>query len=110
MAIKVSNVTVIDNNKQLMNYVLDTREINSSTTASASGIHYVAKSSLTLNLPSSPSVGEVIGFSNQSNSRTCVLGRNGRRIMGLDENMVINVLYVPLKLQYSGSSMGWVFV
>ena len=49
----------------------------SANTTAVINTYYVATSNLTLTLPSSPASGSTIGFSNQSNTRICVINNNG---------------------------------
>jgi hypothetical protein len=109
MAIKVQGTTVIDDSRTLENYKLATQTISSNTTAE-SGSFYVATAEITLTLPSSPNVGDIVGFQNSSDTEACVIARNGNNILSLAEDMTVDALHVAVNLQYSGSSAGWVFV
>lgn len=109
MAIKISNTTVIDDSRKLTNFRLNPTEISIDTTATTGG-YYIANTSLTLTLPATPTIGDIVGFQNSSGTETCVINRNGSKIMALDENMTIDALYVPVTLQYTGTNQGWVFV
>ena len=108
MAIKISGTTVINDDRALLNHRLKTVPISANTSAN-NGLYYVATSSLTLTLPTSPSNGDLIGFSNQSNTTTCVLGRNSSNIQGLAEDLTVNQQHVAFVLQYAGAEKGWVF-
>lgn len=79
----------------------------SSNTAAVAGRLYVMTASLTLTLPSSPSIGDRVGFVNASGTSTCVVARNGARIMGLAENMTIDLDFSAETLVYTGASKGW---
>ena len=109
MAIKITNTTVIDDSRRLANYRLTTSVISASTTA-ITGTNYIATASLTLTLPASPTIGDVVGFQNSSNTTTCVISRNGTNIMSLAENMTVNQLNHAFMLQYVDATRGWVFV
>lgn len=110
MAIRISGVTVVDDNRRLTNYRLTTQYISSNTTA-VTGSSYVANTYIVLKLPDSAQTGDVIAFTNQSNFTNSVIDRNGTRIMGLQEDMFVNINYVPVKLQFSGeANVGWVLV
>ena len=87
----------------------NTSTISSNTTA-ATKTFYVLTSSLTLTLPASPTVGDYVGISNQSNTVTCVVGRNSEKIMNLAEDMTIDVIDAGLLLYYTGASRGWAVV
>jgi hypothetical protein len=108
MAIKISNTTVIDDSRKLTNFRVNPTEISVNTTATT-GSYYIANTSLTLTLPATPTVGDFVAFQNSSGTETCVIARNGSKIMTLEEDMTIDALYVPVVLQYSGSNQGWVF-
>jgi hypothetical protein len=86
-----------------------TSTISSNTTA-ATKTFYVLTSSLTLTLPATPTVGDYVGISNQSNTITCVVGRNSEKIMNLAEDMTIDVIDAGLLLYYTGASRGWAVV
>jgi len=61
---------------------------------------------ITMSLPSSPNVGELIKFANMDD-RATLLGRNGNNIMGLAEDMTLNVEQVSFDLVYVGPTAGW---
>lgn len=108
MAFKHLNTTVIDNNLKLSNYRVNTVVISTNTTATT-GTNYVATTALTLTLPASPVIGDVVGFQNSS-SGSCVIARNSQPIMSISEDMTIDVLHVALSLQYTDATRGWVFI
>jgi len=108
MAIKISNTTVIDDSRKLVNHRLTTSVITENTTA-VTGTNYIATASLTLTLPASPAAGDVVGFQNSSNTSTCVIARNGSNIMSLAEDLTIDSLNHALVLQYVDATRGWVF-
>jgi hypothetical protein len=83
--------------------------IGTNTTATA-GSAYVFTASLTLTLPASPVLGNVVQFSNMSGTTTCVIARNGKNIMGVAEDMTIDKLYVGGALMYTDATRGWVLV
>jgi hypothetical protein len=66
--------------------------------------------SLTLTLPATPSVGNVVGVSNLSGTTTCVIARNGEEIMNLAEDMTVDVVDAGFTLYYSGATYGWVLL
>ena len=109
MAIKVTGTTVIDDNRTLQNFRVDTEVISANTNAN-SGSYYVATAILTLTLPGSPSVGDTVGFSNPTINTTSIIARNGANIMGIAENMTFNKANTSVVLQYSGTDKGWVFI
>ena len=82
-------------------------EISTNTTAVANNL-YVLTASLTLTLPASPSVGDKVAVSNMSGTTTPVVARNGSLILGLAEDLTINVENISVEFIYSGATEGWV--
>lgn len=79
---------------------------SSSFTASQNSRYILTASGLTVTLPASPSDGawvELIGL-NISNT---TIARNGNNIMGLAENMVVDVPTFALKLVYISAQNDW---
>ena len=87
----------------------DVSVISADTNAAANTV-YVFTASLTLTLPASPSVGDSIKISNLSDVDTCVLGRNGNKIMGDAEDLTLDTASASFELIYSGSTKGWVII
>ena len=83
--------------------------ISNSTTA-VSGSVYVFTANLTLTLPASPEVGESIKISNRSGVATCVLGRNGNKILGAAADLTLDTASASFELIYSGTAQGWVII
>jgi hypothetical protein len=108
MAIQINGTSVIDNSRKLVNHRLTTSVISTGTTA-VTGTNYIATASLTLTLPATPTVGDVVGFQNSSNTTTCVIARNGVNIMSLAENMTVDRTNHAIVLQYVDATRGWVF-
>jgi len=85
--------------------------VTSNNTNATVGTIYVLTASLTLTLPSSPITGERIKISNRSGTTTCVVARNGNNIMGLAENLTLDVENIGITLVYSGNAtQGWVII
>jgi len=63
--------------------------INSNTNAVVNYL-YVLTANLTLTLPASPSSGDSIKISNRSGVETCVLARNGNKILGAAEDLTLD--------------------
>lgn len=83
--------------------------VSTSKTANLSTLH-VLISSVTLTLPSTPQVGSLVGVSNRSNTTTSVIGRNGSNIMGLAENLTVDILDAGFTLVYADATRGWVVI
>lgn len=90
------------------NFSENVQVISSNTTAVAFS-SYVLTASLTLSLPASPNPGDWVIVQNSSGTTTAVIGRNGRNIMSLAEDMTIDASFVSLTLTYADATRGWVF-
>ena len=71
---------------------------------------YVMTAYLILTLPPTPTAGDEVGVINRSGTTTCVIARNGSKIMGLAENMIVDKLNAPLTLRYIDATQGWILV
>ena len=87
----------------------DVQVISVDTNAAVNTL-YVFTASLTLTLPASPSSGDSIKISNLSDVATCVLGRNGNKIMGDAADLTLDTASASFELIYSGTSKGWVII
>lgn len=79
----------------------------STNTNAVVGYTYIVTASLTLTLPASPVSGDRITISNRSGAVTCVVARNGNRIMSLTEDMTIDLTNAAFSLVYSNATLGW---
>lgn len=109
MAIQVQGTTVIDDNRKLVNTRLNNSVISTNTSATA-GTYYIATASLTLTLPGSPTVGDVVGFSNQSGTITCVIARNGSNIMSAAQDLTVDKANSSFQLHYADATRGWIII
>ena len=82
--------------------------ISTNTTAVRSRT-YVFTATLTLDLPASPTAGDMVMFANRSATATPVIGRNGQNIMGLAENMTVDSVNYFGTLVYADATRGWIF-
>lgn len=107
-------------NKTLTSPIINTPTINtpvttenvqvvSTNTTAVRSITYVLTASITLTLPSTPSVGDWISVVNRSDTTTPVIARNNQNIMGLAEDMTLDVNFASIKLVYADATSGWVF-
>lgn len=65
---------------------------------------------VTITLPADPKIGDNIAFVDYAGTcgtNVCTINRNGKLIMGLAENLVIDISNAANTLIYSGSSYGW---
>ena len=87
----------------------DVQVISADTNAVVNTL-YVFTATLTLTLPASPALGDSIKISNLSDVATCVLGRNGNKIMGDAADLTLDTASASFELIYSGTSKGWVII
>lgn len=116
MAIKISGTTVINDSKQLdtgLDSVYD-RIYNSDISDGLLNRDFVRVTSagLTLTLPGNPTVGNEVAITVGNTSGGAVItdtiiARNSQKIMGLNEDLVIDIPYSSIKLLYTGSTYGW---
>ena len=66
----------------------------------------VTASGQTITLPASPSAGDEVIIS-VGNFTDTVIARNGSNIMGLAENITVDVAYVAMDLVYIDATRGW---
>lgn len=68
---------------------------------------YFIQGAITVTLPSSPAINDVVEVLPIDGVAGAILGRNGNLIMGLAEDMTIGIANTPVKLRYSNSTYGW---
>ena len=64
----------------------------------------------TITLPATPLVGDqisILDLASTFDTNNCTLNRNGNKIMGLTENLVLNVEDEAITLVYTGATFGW---
>lgn len=86
--------------------------ITSSQAATASNGYSCDTSggAITLTLPGSPAVGDVVAFTDGAgtfNTNALTFARNSLKIMGRSENMTVNTQYAGAQLVYDGATNGW---
>lgn len=115
MAIKISGNTVIDDSQNLTNIstfdstvtsAYDSVNAGGSVTLSNRQIRYVTSDLQTITLPSSPVPGNEVEII-VGNYIGVIISRNGKNIMGLAENMTIDLPYASVRLIYVDDSRGW---
>ena len=77
-------------------------------TNAENGTLYVLTADLTLTLPATPAVGNIVGVVNLSGTITPIVARNGEDIMNLAEDLTVDVVDANFTLTYSGATYGWV--
>ena len=85
-----------------------TQSVISTNTAATSGTYYLITATLTLTLPSSPSAGQYVAFSNISGTTTPVIARNSSNIMALAEDLTLDSAQARGTLVYTDATNGWV--
>ena len=88
---------------------------SSSITIAANDRYFVDTSggAKTITLPASPQVGDqvsIIDLAGTFDTNNCTIGRNGLKIMGLSENLVLAVEDTGITLVYTGIVYGWKLV
>lgn len=83
--------------------------INTSTTAVA-GCGYLLDANIVLTLPSSPTAGDRVFAQTYGSYLTASIGRGGQNIMGLAQDMTLDVAYARVELVYLDATRGWVIV
>ena len=86
--------------------------ITGDTTAEAGQKIFLDSSAgaFTVTLPSSPDDGEIIDFvdvGNTLDTNPVSLNRNGKRIMGLEDNLTLDTNLISLQMLYSNTELGW---
>jgi len=83
--------------------------VTSDITAEKDRIYVFEESTpYTLTLPLSPSNGDSILISNRSGITTNLIGRNGELIMGIAEDMELNIPPASFMFTYASGTQGWV--
>jgi hypothetical protein len=67
----------------------------------------ITADSITIDLPASPSAGWEVGINNTSTFANITIARNGQLLMGLSENMTLDVPYVTISLVFVNNTVGW---
>lgn len=88
----------------------NTVSVISTNTTAAKDTIYVMTNSLVLTLPSAPAAGDTVYFSNRSNTKTITIARNGQNIMGLAQDMTIDMTSALGSLVFADATRGWVLV
>ena len=110
MAIQISGTTVIDNSRNLLNagriYTTVSNNQTSSKTLGNREFVSVTSAGLTMTLPASPAAGNEVAIQVGAFTNT-VIGRNSQNIMGLAEDMTIDVENVTVNLFFTDATRGW---
>lgn len=109
MAIKISGISVIDDNRRTLNTRLTTVVVTANTSATAGNNYFLNGAGIVVTLPSTPTAGDQVGISEVEGDTTSSVARNGSKIMSLDEDLTIDNAYGVFKLTYVDATEGWVF-
>ena len=111
MAIQITGTDVIDNDKNLVNvgriYTTVTNNQTTSKTLGNREFVSVVGSGLTMTLPASPAAGWEVAVGIATTSVNTVIARNSQNIMGLAENMTVDVANITVNLVYTDATGGW---
>jgi len=86
-------------------------DVSSGGTCTVNRRNRIANSSpgLTFNLPPSPSDGDRVHFVPKGNGNSYIIGRNGKTIMGLAEDLNVSNPYISPTLEFISADDNWVF-
>ena len=71
---------------------------------------YVITANSTIFLPSNPSVANTIYISNETGYANSIINRSSQNIMGVSQDMNIDVVGAGFTLIFSGNTNGWVII
>ena len=110
MAIQISGTTVINNDRELGSGLNSIYDVISTTATNKTLVNReyctVTAAGQTVTLPASPSAGWEVVISVGDFTNT-VVGRNSQNIMGLAENMTIDVVNATVNLVFIDATRGW---
>jgi hypothetical protein len=111
MAIQISGTNVIDNDRNLVNagriYTTVTNNQTTSKTLGNREFVGVTTGGLTMTLPASPAAGWEVAVGIATTSVNTVIARNSQNIMGLAEDMTVDVANITVSLVYTDATRGW---
>ena len=65
---------------------------------------------ITLTLPATPTVGDYLEWVNLTGLTTCIIGRNGEKIMNASTDLTVDKVNVGFMMRYTGASLGWILI
>ena len=94
-----------DPNVKTVGFTADSGSVYSCDTSSVGAF--------TMLLPATPAIGDAIGLTDYAGTfktNNLTLGRNGRNIVGLAEDLIIDLNYASLRMLYIDATKGWIFL
>ena len=114
MAFLINNKTVINNDRQLSTDLISVYDVVTSTANDKLLVNreycHVTAAGQTITLPISPTGFPLVGWEvaiSVGNFANTIVAGNGSKIMGLQENMTIDIAYAVLTFLYVDSTQGW---
>lgn len=92
------------------NNALPTANIQSASSFTAvKSNHYFLfnAAATTVTLPATPSTGDPVWITVCNGLANNIIGRNGEKIMGVAENMTIDIANSTVQLRYANTTTGW---
>jgi membrane-associated protease RseP (regulator of RpoE activity) len=95
--------------KQNLTYNYPVNVISTATNATVKEA-YVFTADVTLTLPSTPLSGDWVEVSNLSATPSPIIARNGKKIVGLEQDLTIDTAYAGFRLVFTGDALGWTII
>ena len=104
-----ANVTITAVAGSLQGANLTTQIITANTVTAVKDFRYILSNTTftTLTLPGSPTLGDTIYIVIANGLANNIVARNGNRIMGLAEDLTIDIANIALGLVYADTNLGW---
>jgi hypothetical protein len=107
--VTVSGVQTLENKTLISPAITENVQIINTNTTAVRSRTYVMTTALTLLLPPNPEPGDKVAFSNWSDTKDCVIARNGQNIMKKPEDMTVDNVNYFATLVFADATRGWVF-
>lgn len=111
MAIQISSISVINDQRELgvgLTSAYDkVTAVGVSTTLQNRDHCTVTTAGTTITLPGSPAIGNEVVIIIDGTFKNTVVARNGQNIMGLAENMTIDIEYAAMNFLFVNATEGW---
>lgn len=111
MAIQISGISVINNQRELgigLTSAYDkVTTVGVSTTLQNRDHCTVTAAGQTITLPANPAIGNEVVIIIDGTFTNTVVARNGQNIMGLAENMTLDIAYAAMNFLYINATEGW---